>query len=149
MVWLSTLTAGLPTKGSLVLQFPVRAHAWVAGQVPSRGRVRGNQSHWRFSPSLPFSKNKYILKTYWFLIILLHFTIIYVIEVISINIISVWWNCYIIMYFCPSLPTSAQWRCVGNLKTAEEEVLLHENGQILQIRDFSLSKSVINHLPVF
>ena len=26
----------LQTKGSLV-QFPVRAHAWVVGQVPSRG----------------------------------------------------------------------------------------------------------------
>ena len=27
---------GLQTKGSLV-QFPVRAHAWVAGQIPSGG----------------------------------------------------------------------------------------------------------------
>ena len=32
---------GLQTKGSLV-RFPVRAHAWVAGQVPSGGHVRGN-----------------------------------------------------------------------------------------------------------
>ena len=24
------------------VRFPVRAHAWVAGQVPGRGRVRGN-----------------------------------------------------------------------------------------------------------
>ena len=39
LVWLSGLSAGLQTKGSLV-QFPVRAHAWVAGQVPSRGHKR-------------------------------------------------------------------------------------------------------------
>ena len=26
------------------VRFPVRAHAWVAGQVPSWGRVRGSQS---------------------------------------------------------------------------------------------------------
>ena len=41
LVWLSGPHAGLRTKGSLV-QFPVRAHAWVAGQVPSWGCVRGN-----------------------------------------------------------------------------------------------------------
>ena len=35
LVWLSGLNTGLQTKGSLVW-FPVRAHAWVAGQVPSR-----------------------------------------------------------------------------------------------------------------
>ena len=34
LVWLSELSAGLQTKGSSV-QFLVRAHAWVAGQVPS------------------------------------------------------------------------------------------------------------------
>ena len=33
LVWLSGLSAGLRTKGSLVL-FPVRTHAWVMGQVP-------------------------------------------------------------------------------------------------------------------
>ena len=43
LVWLSGLSAGLRTKGSPV-GFPVRAHAWVAGQVPSRGRVRGNHT---------------------------------------------------------------------------------------------------------
>ena len=48
--WLSGLSAGLQTKGLLV-QFPVRAHAWVAGQVPSRGRVSGN--HTSMVPSLP------------------------------------------------------------------------------------------------
>ena len=31
--WLSGLSAGLQTKGSLV-QFPVRAHTWVMVQVP-------------------------------------------------------------------------------------------------------------------
>ena len=41
LVWLSKLSAGLRITG-LPVQFPVRAHAWVAGQVPSGGRVRGN-----------------------------------------------------------------------------------------------------------
>ena len=41
--WLSGLSSGLWTKGSLV-QFPVRAHAWVVGQVLSRGLVRGNHT---------------------------------------------------------------------------------------------------------
>ena len=36
LVWLSGLSTGLWTKGSPVW-FPVRAHAWVAGQVPSWG----------------------------------------------------------------------------------------------------------------
>ena len=40
LVWLSGLSAGLLTKGSLV-QFPVRAHAWVVGQVSNRGPMRG------------------------------------------------------------------------------------------------------------
>ena len=35
LVWLSGLITGLQTKGSLV-RFPVRTHAWVVGQVPSR-----------------------------------------------------------------------------------------------------------------
>ena len=33
LVWLSGLSAGLFIKG-LPVPFPVRAHAWVAGQVP-------------------------------------------------------------------------------------------------------------------
>ena len=41
LAWLSGLRVGLWTKGSPVW-FPVRAHAWVAGQVPSRGCMRGN-----------------------------------------------------------------------------------------------------------
>ena len=36
------LSAGLQTKG-LPVQFLVRAHAWVAGQVPCGGPARGNQ----------------------------------------------------------------------------------------------------------
>ena len=36
LVWLSGLSAGLGIKGSQV-RFPVRAHAWAAGQVPNRG----------------------------------------------------------------------------------------------------------------
>ena len=35
LVWLSGLCVGLQTKG-LPVWFPVRAYAWVAGQVPSR-----------------------------------------------------------------------------------------------------------------
>ena len=49
-------------KGSPV-QFPVRAHAWVGGQVPSGGYVRGNHTSIfspSLTPSLPLgSKNKY------------------------------------------------------------------------------------------
>ena len=52
LLWLSELSASLWTKGSPVWT-PVRAHAWVAGQVPSRGRVRGN--HTLIFPSLSFS----------------------------------------------------------------------------------------------
>ena len=56
LVWLSRLGAGLQTKGSLV-QFPVRAHAWVAGQVPSGGCARGNHTlmFLSLSPSFPLS----------------------------------------------------------------------------------------------
>ena len=36
LVWLSGLSSGLQTKGSPV-RFPVRAHAWVVDEVPSRG----------------------------------------------------------------------------------------------------------------
>ena len=50
LVWLSGLSTGLRTKGSLV-GFPVRAHAWVVGQVPSRGCTRGNHTR-MFSPYL-------------------------------------------------------------------------------------------------
>ena len=43
LVWVSGLSASLQTKEPLV-RFPVRAHAWVVGQVPSRGRKRGNHT---------------------------------------------------------------------------------------------------------
>ena len=43
LVWLSGLSAGLLTKGSLV-GFPLRAQDWVAGQVPSRGHSRDNHT---------------------------------------------------------------------------------------------------------
>ena len=59
------MSTGLRTKGSPV-QFPVRAHAWVAGQVPSWGRARGNL--WMYllhigvclplCPSIPSPKTK-------------------------------------------------------------------------------------------
>ena len=50
------LSAGLQTKGSPV-RFPVRAHAWVAGQVPSGRHARGNHTliFLSLSPSLPHS----------------------------------------------------------------------------------------------
>ena len=60
-MWLSGLSTGLRTKGSPV-RFPVRAHAWVVGQVPSRGYVRGNHTlmfvSLSFSLPSPLSKNK-------------------------------------------------------------------------------------------
>ena len=56
-VWLSALSAGLRARGS-----PVRARAWVAGQVPS-GRSHERQPHNHVSlpllpPSFSLSKNK-------------------------------------------------------------------------------------------
>ena len=36
LVWLSGLSTRLQSKGLLV-QFPIRAHAWVVGSVPSQG----------------------------------------------------------------------------------------------------------------
>ena len=61
LVWLTGLSAGLQTKGSLV-QFPVRAHAWVVGQVPSRGHMSSNHILMFLSLSVsflsPLSKNK-------------------------------------------------------------------------------------------
>ena len=39
----SGLSAHLGKKGSLV-QFPVRAHTWVAGHVPSWGHMTGNHT---------------------------------------------------------------------------------------------------------
>ena len=51
LVWLSGMSAGLRTKGSLV-QFPVRAHAWVAGQVL---RGHGRDNHTLMLLSLSFS----------------------------------------------------------------------------------------------
>ena len=61
LVWLSGLGAALRIKASLV-QYPGRAHAWVAGQVPRWGRVRGNFTLMLLSLSFflpfPLSKNK-------------------------------------------------------------------------------------------
>ena len=63
LVWLSGLSARLGAKGLLV-SLPGRAHAWVAGQVPSRGCRRGNHALMFLSLSLslppPLSKNKKI-----------------------------------------------------------------------------------------
>ena len=40
LVWHAGFSTRLQTIGSLV-QFPVRAHVCVAGQVPSKGHIRG------------------------------------------------------------------------------------------------------------
>ena len=67
MVWVSGLSAGLRIKWSPV-QFSVRTHAWVAGQVPSTGHrsatIHGCVSS-SLSPSLPLylKINTYNLKT--------------------------------------------------------------------------------------
>ena len=34
----------LPVKQRVASSIPIRAHAWVAGRVPSRGRTRGNHT---------------------------------------------------------------------------------------------------------
>ena len=56
-MWLSGLGTDLQTKGSPV-PFPVTAHAWATGQVPSWD-AREATTHWCFSlsssPSPPFS----------------------------------------------------------------------------------------------
>ena len=65
LVWLSGLGAGLRSK-RLPVQFPVRARAWVVGQVPSWGCTRGNRSisytlmflPLAFSLPSPLSKNQ-------------------------------------------------------------------------------------------
>ena len=58
LVWLSGLSASLWTE-RLLVAFPVRAHAWVAGWVCSWGCARGNQliylSHINVSLPLLFS----------------------------------------------------------------------------------------------
>ena len=66
LVWLSGLSTGLQTE-RLLVQFPVRTHAWAVGQVPSWGRVRSTSSMFHsFSVSLPFpsltNKFKSLLK---------------------------------------------------------------------------------------
>ena len=52
LVWLSWLGVILQTKRSQ-FQFPVRAHAWVVGSVPSRGTCKRQPIN--VSPSLPLS----------------------------------------------------------------------------------------------
>ena len=55
LVWLSGLSTGKPKGHSFN---SVRAHAWVVGQVPSRGRRRGNHTLMFLSLLSPLSKNK-------------------------------------------------------------------------------------------
>ena len=53
LVWLTGLSTGLQTKGSLV-QFPFKAHAWVVGQVPNWGCAKGNHPLMFLSLSFSF-----------------------------------------------------------------------------------------------
>ena len=55
LVWLSGLSAGLWTKGSLV-QFPVRAHVWLWTRPLVEGGI-WEAANWCFSPSLSLSLN--------------------------------------------------------------------------------------------
>ena len=69
-MWLNGVSASLWTKGSQV-QFPVRAHAWVAGQVPSKRCMTGDHAlmFLFLSFSLPSSLkkiNKIFLKKEFF-----------------------------------------------------------------------------------
>ena len=61
LVWPNGSSTGLKTKG-LPVRSPVRAHAWVAGQVPSWGHARGDYTlmflSLSFSLPSPLSKNK-------------------------------------------------------------------------------------------
>ena len=52
LVWLNRLSTGLWTKW-VTSRIPLGAHAWATGQVPSRGRARGN--HTLMFLSLSFS----------------------------------------------------------------------------------------------
>ena len=53
LVWFSGLSTSLPTKWSHP-PFPVRTHAWVAGQVPSKRHARGNHPLMFLSLSFSF-----------------------------------------------------------------------------------------------
>ena len=66
-------TACRPANQGSLVQFPVRANAWVAGQVPSRGHARDNHTLMFLSlsfciPSPLFKTNKIFKKiriTFW------------------------------------------------------------------------------------
>ena len=51
-----------PVNQRVMVRFPVRPHAWVVGQVPSRGHTRSNHTlmflSLSFSLPSPLSKNK-------------------------------------------------------------------------------------------
>ena len=61
-VWLSGLSTGRPVNQRITGSIPVRAHAWVVGQVPNWRHVTGHHSlmFLSLSFSLPFSKSKSI-----------------------------------------------------------------------------------------
>ena len=65
-VWCGSVDWVLACEPESQVWFPVRAHAWVVGQVPSRGHVRGNHTLMFLSLSFSFpsslSENKHNLK---------------------------------------------------------------------------------------
>ena len=68
-MWLSGLCAGLWTEG-LSAQLPVRTRAWVADQVPSRGRVRSNHTLMFFSLSSSLSLSLKVNKIFFFKVVI-------------------------------------------------------------------------------
>ena len=54
LVWLRGLSAGLRTKGSPV-PFPVRAYAWVAGQIPQSGALERQLHIEKLNVELPLN----------------------------------------------------------------------------------------------
>ena len=78
LVWLSGLSAGQRIN-ELLVQCPVRAHAWVVGKVPSRGRARGNHT-WMFlshflpqRPYLKINKIKSLKNKFYFIKTIVYF----------------------------------------------------------------------------
>ena len=73
LVWLSGLSASLWSESLpfrlpvwLQVRFPVRAHIWVAAQVPGWGCARGIRLMFLSPPSLPFFLSRKLFKNHLF-----------------------------------------------------------------------------------
>ena len=134
MVWLSWL--GIIPQGSLV-QFPVGAHAWVAGSVPwsgSRESTDVSLSHRCFSPfhspSLPLSlelikeRKKFFNALFqlarvvweycnWFSIYLIE-TVLQTELIYYSSIRCIWWKCCIACWNADQLILSIEWTAKTN-----------------------------------